>query len=74
METTHHTLTAVAESPDEVLFHCAACPRKLVIAKRGGKSTVIEEGETGAVHVGGLSGIAGRLGGSVGSLAVGIVP
>lgn len=74
MGTTRHTLAAVAESADEVLFHCTVCPRKIVVKKRSANTAVIEEGDEEAQHVGSLSGTAGRLGGSVGALNVGIVP
>ena len=53
-----HTLTAEAETADEVLFACRTCPRRIVAGKRQAKLVVIDAGDETAPHVGMLSGLA----------------
>lgn len=49
-------MTVVAESADEMMFRCLACPRQVVVGKRAPRLTVIEAGDWGVPHAGATCG------------------
>lgn len=51
-----HTMTAVAESGDEMMFRCLSCPREIVVGKRRPKTVVLTEGDQ-VSHLGGIGAV-----------------
>ena len=51
----HHTMTAEQQTLSEALFVCPQGPRRLVLNVAEGRLTVIDQGDSSALHSGATS-------------------
>lgn len=54
----HHALRCAEQTPDETLFVCDLCGRRLVLNPRGRRMTVLDKGDFFALHSGGTGGVS----------------